>query len=119
MTSSRAGPFGAGEGNSEPFISPALSNDQRSAYLGRARIKDVDAKLGALIHTIFHPACSYIHSLDTVQGLVQRLVESSKQRSQDIVTRRKRHKRDTKLTAEVPLSSIEADIGYTACQTTF
>jgi hypothetical protein len=39
--------------------------------------------------------------IDTIQGLVQRLVEGSKQRSQDIVTRRKRHKRDSKLTAEV------------------
>ena len=114
MTSSGRFPFGAGEDNTEPVISPALGDDTRSAYLGRARIKDVEAKLGALICPIFHPASSNPRAIDAIQGLVARLVESSKQRSQDIVTRRKRHKRDTKLTAEVCPPSIEAYIGYTA-----
>jgi hypothetical protein len=107
----------SGQLQGQPWISPALGDDARSAYLGRARIKDVEAKLGACIRPNLRRACSY-HLLDTIQGLVQRLVESSKQRSQDIVTRRKRHKRDTKLTAEVCLLSIDAYIGYTTCQAT-
>jgi hypothetical protein len=45
MTSSNAFPFGA-QGVSEPFISPALSDDTRNAFIGKARIKDVEAKLG-------------------------------------------------------------------------
>jgi hypothetical protein len=47
MTSSGAFPFGAKE-RSEPFISPALSDDTKSPYTGRARIKDVENKLGTI-----------------------------------------------------------------------
>jgi hypothetical protein len=46
MTSSSAFAFGA-QGESEPFISPGLNDDTRNAFIGRARIKDVEAKLGA------------------------------------------------------------------------
>jgi len=50
MTSSGALPLEAAQGSKEPLISPALNDDPQAAYLGRARIKDVEAKLGALIH---------------------------------------------------------------------
>jgi hypothetical protein len=39
---------------------------------------------------------------DAIQNLIQRLTESGKHRQQDLVTRRKRHKREARLTAEVP-----------------
>lgn len=41
------------------------------------------------------------HAADAIQLLVQKLVDSSKQRSRELVTHRKRHKRETKLTQEV------------------
>ena len=106
MTSSGALPLEAAQGSKEPHVSPALNDDPQAAYLGRARIKDVEAKLGALIHQ--HCTTHVLTwCIDTIQGLVQRLVESNKQRAQDIVTRRKRHKRDTRLTAEVLLRQLK------------
>lgn len=45
MSSSGAFPLRA-PGETEPHTAHALSDDTRNAYLGGARIKDVEAKLG-------------------------------------------------------------------------
>jgi translation initiation factor IF-3 len=48
--------------------------------------------------------------IDAIQNLVGRLLESNKLRSQDLVIRRKRHKKETKLTAEVDPNDVQFHI---------
>jgi hypothetical protein len=105
MTSSGAFPFDKVT-NTEPLISPSLSDLGPSAFIGKARIKDVEEKLGMSPFALFefHLRRDLLIT-DAIQGLVQRLVESGKKREHEVVTRRKRHKRDTRLTAEVPVQA--------------
>ena len=47
-SSSNAFPFDK-EPSSAPLVSPAGSDEVRPAYVGRARIKDVETKLGEFL----------------------------------------------------------------------
>jgi hypothetical protein len=55
MNSSNRVPVSLADGTGQALISPGLSGDAGSAYLGKARIKDVEAKLGALISKMSIP----------------------------------------------------------------
>jgi hypothetical protein len=81
--SGAAFPFDA-EPSAEALLSPALEGT-RSAFIGKARIKDVEDKL------------------DSIQSLIQTLVETNKKNSQELVTRRRKRGREGRMTAEVRL----------------
>ena len=118
---SRGGfPFHSG-GKSQPNVSPDLGEDGLFPHQGKARIKDVENKLGKLSF-ILDSNCirSRLFLIDAIQALVQRLVDANRHRSQDLAIRRKRHKRETRLTREVTILLIGSNsIGDSACTTAF